>query len=146
LAGFALAGSGTGRSDLFQANLICGMRWDLLMSQRPDITINRTVTAADADQLRAEFNANTFSGRLESGYRLVAAWAGGIGITPYAASQFTTSDLSAYAEQVISGAGSFALAYNARDVTDARSELSYRQIIRRIGWHSHAARSPRLGP
>jgi uncharacterized protein with beta-barrel porin domain len=86
-----------------------------------DITTNRTVTAAGADQLRAVFNANTSSGRLESGYRFVTPWAGRI--TPYAASQFTTFDLPAYAEQVLSGAGTFALAYNVKDVTDARSEL-----------------------
>jgi hypothetical protein len=29
----------------------------------------RTVTAAGLDQLRAEFNANAYSGRVEGGYR-----------------------------------------------------------------------------
>ena len=53
-----------------------------------DITTNRTVTVAGLDQLRAEFNANAFSGRLEGGYRFVTPWSGGIGITPYAAAQF----------------------------------------------------------
>lgn len=36
-----------------------------------DITTNRTVTVAGADQLRAEFNANAWSGRIEGGYRFV---------------------------------------------------------------------------
>jgi hypothetical protein len=37
------------------------------------------VTIAGIDQLRAEFNANTFSGRLEGGYRFVAPVIGGVG-------------------------------------------------------------------
>jgi hypothetical protein len=31
-------------------------------------------------------------------YRFVTPWMGGVGITPYAAGQFTTFDLPAYAE------------------------------------------------
>jgi uncharacterized protein with beta-barrel porin domain len=112
LAGFALAGGGTsfsvansgsGHSDLFQAGAF--MRHTVgpayisaaLAYGWQDITTNRTVTAAGIDQLRAEFNANAFSGRLEGGYRFVSPWIGGIGITPYAAGQFTTFDLPAYA-------------------------------------------------
>ena len=66
-----------------------------------DITTNRTVTIAGVDQSAARFNANAFSGRVEGGYRFVTPWIGGIGITPYAAAQFTTFDLPAYAEQVV---------------------------------------------
>jgi uncharacterized protein with beta-barrel porin domain len=141
IAGFALAGGGTsfsvanggtGRSDLFQmgayvrhtqgpayvsASLAYG--WQ-------DITTNRTVTVAGFDQLRAQFNANAWSGRLEGGYRLVQPWTGGIGITPYAAVQFVTFDLPAYAEQAITGLNTFALSYGAHDATDARSELGIR--------------------
>jgi uncharacterized protein with beta-barrel porin domain len=87
LAGFALAGGGTsfsvanggsGRSDLFQAggylrhtdgpayiSAALAYGWQ-------DVTTNRTVTVAGLDQLRAEFNANAFSGRLEGGYRFVS--------------------------------------------------------------------------
>jgi len=86
----------------------------------------RIVTAAGIDHLRAEFNANAWSGRMEGGYRFVAPWSGGIGLTPYAAAQFTTIDLPAYAEQVISGASTFALSYGARSPTDTRSELGLR--------------------
>ena len=141
IAGFALAGGGTsfsvanggtGRSDLFQigayvrhtqgpayvsASLAYG--WQ-------DITNNRTVMVAGLDQLHAEFNANAWSGRLEGGYRFVSPWSGGIGITPYAAAQFVTFDLPAYAEQAIVGTNNFALAYGGRDVTDVRSELGFR--------------------
>ena len=141
IAGFALTGDGTnfsingtgsGRSDLFQAGAYvrhtAGPAYisAALAYGWQDITTNRTVTIAGVDRLHAEFNANAWSGRLEGGYRFVAPWAGGIGITPYAASQFTTFDLPAYAESVTSGASTFALAYGARDVTDARSEIGIR--------------------
>jgi uncharacterized protein with beta-barrel porin domain len=108
IAGFALAGGGTnfsvvnsgsGRSDLFQtgayvrptagAAFITGA----LAYGWQDITTNRTMAIAGLDQLRAEFNANAWSGRVEGGYRFVAPIAGGVGITPYAAGQFTTFDL-----------------------------------------------------
>jgi hypothetical protein len=89
-----------------------------------DITTDRTVTVAGADHLRAEFNANAWSGRVEGGYRFVSPWSGGVCITPYAAGQFTTFELPAYAEGVVAGA--FALAYAAKSVTDSRSELGLR--------------------
>ncbi|MGY8661494.1 autotransporter domain-containing protein [Bradyrhizobium sp. UFLA05-109] len=142
LAGFALAGGGTnfsvasglgsGRSDLFQAGAYLrhtnGPAYisAALAYGWQDITTDRTVTIAGADHLRAEFNANAFSGRLEGGYRFVAPWIGGIGLTPYGAAQFTTFDLPAYAEQVISGTSAFALSYASTSVTDTRSELGMR--------------------
>src|ERR1700753_29519 len=94
LAGFALAGGGTnfsvnnlgsGRSDLFQA----GAYWRhtngpayvtaALAYGWQDITTDRNVTIAGLDHLRAEFNANTYSGRIEGGYRFVARGVGGVG-------------------------------------------------------------------
>jgi uncharacterized protein with beta-barrel porin domain len=141
IAGFALAGGGTnfsvansgsGHSDLFQAGAFIrhtvGAAYvsAALAYGWQDITTNRTVTAAGTDQLRAQFNANAFSGRLEGGYRFVAPWVGGVGITPYAAAQFTTFDLPGYVEQPVVGSNAFALAYGPRDVTDTRSELGIR--------------------
>ena len=142
IAGFALAGGGTnfsianalatGRSDLFQAGAFVrhtvGPAYisAALAYGWQDITTDRTVTIAGVDQLRAKFNANAFSGRVEGGYRLVTPWMSGIGITPYAAGQFTTFDLPAYAEQAIVGANTFALAYGAKSVTASRSELGIR--------------------
>jgi uncharacterized protein with beta-barrel porin domain len=142
IAGFSLAGggtsfsvnnSGTGRSDLFQAGAFVrhhvGQAYisGALAYGWQDITTDRTVTAAGIDRLHAEFNANTFSGRIEGGYRFVAPFVdGGVGITPYAAGQFTTFSLPAYTESVVSGASTFALAYGARDVTDTRSEFGIR--------------------
>jgi uncharacterized protein with beta-barrel porin domain len=141
LVGFALAGGatsfsvnglGSGRSDLFQAGVYArhnagpayvtaafAYGWQ-------DITTNRIVTIAGFDNLRAEFNANAWSGRVEAGYRLVMPWIGGAGITPYAAGQFTTFDLPAYAERAVSGTPAFALAYAGKTVTDPRSELGLR--------------------
>jgi uncharacterized protein with beta-barrel porin domain len=141
LAGFAVAGGGTsfsvnglgsGRSDLFQAGAYVrhtnGPAYisAALAYGWQDIITDRIVTAAGIDHLRAEFDANAWSGRMEGGYRFVAPWSGGIGLTPYAAAQFTTFDLPAYAEQVISGASTFALSYGAHSPTDTRSELGLR--------------------
>ena len=138
LAGFALAGGGTnfgvngfgsGRSDLFQAgafvrhNVGPAYVTAALAYGWQDVTTDRTVTVAGVDRLRAQFNANAWSGRVEGGYRYVTPW---MGITPYAAGQFTTYQLPAYAEQVVSGANTFALNYAAKDVTASRSELGVR--------------------
>ena len=129
VAGFALAGGGTnfnvaggggGRSDLFQAGAFVrhtvGAAYitGALAYGWQDVITDRTVTVAGIDRLRAQFNTNAFSGRAEAGYRFVSPWIGGVGITPYAAGQFTTFDLPAYAEQVVSGANTFALAYASR--------------------------------
>jgi uncharacterized protein with beta-barrel porin domain len=139
LAGFALAGGGTnfsisnglgsGRSDLFQAgafvrhNVGPAYLSAALAYGWQDITTDRTVTIAGVDQLRAKFNANAWSGRVEGGYRFVTPW---MGLTPYAAGQFTTFDLPAYAEQALVGANTFALAYGSKSVTASRSELGLR--------------------
>ena len=141
VAGFALAGGGTsfsvanggsGRSDLFQAGAFVrhtiGAAYitGALAYGWQDVTTDRTVTIAGVDRLRAQFNANAFSGRTEAGYRFVTPWMGGVGITPYAAAQFTTFDLPAYVEQVVSGANTFALGYASTSVTATRSELGLR--------------------
>jgi uncharacterized protein with beta-barrel porin domain len=141
VAGFALAGGGTnfsvanggsGRSDLFQAGAFLrhtvGAAYlsGALAYGWQDVTTDRTLTIAGIDRLRAHFNANAFSGRAEGGYRFVAPWMGGLGITPYAAGQFTAFALPNYAETVVSGANTFALAYGAKSVTSPRSEIGAR--------------------
>jgi uncharacterized protein with beta-barrel porin domain len=138
IAGIALAGGGTnfsvnsfgsGRSDLFQAgafvrhNVGPAYFTAALAYGWQDITTDRTVTIAGIDQLRAHFNANAWSGRIEDGYRFVTPW---IGVTPYAAGQFTTFDLPAYAEQALVGANTFALAYGSKSATATRSEVGVR--------------------
>jgi uncharacterized protein with beta-barrel porin domain len=84
------------------------------------------VTIAGIDQLRARFNANAWSGRIEGGNRYVMPWMGGIGLTPYAAAQVTAFDLPAYAESVVSGTNAFALSYGAKTATATRTELGLR--------------------
>jgi uncharacterized protein with beta-barrel porin domain len=141
LAGFALAGGGTnfgvdglgsGRSDLFQAGAYVRHTSNAAFVSAAlaygwqHVTTDRTVAVAGGDRLHAEFNANAYSGRVEGGYRFVAPWMTGIGVTPYGAAQFITFDLPAYAETVVAGAGAFALAYAAKTVTDTRSELGLR--------------------
>lgn len=137
--GFALGGGGTsfgianglgsGSSNLFQAGMYArhtmGSAYvaGALAYGWQDVTTDRTVTIAGVDHLRARFDANALSGRLEGGYRYVTPW---MGITPYAAAQFTTFDLPGYGEQAVSGANTFALNYGARDVTAPRSELGLR--------------------
>jgi uncharacterized protein with beta-barrel porin domain len=141
VAGFALAGGGTnftvgnglgsGRSDLFQAGT--HVRHEIgaayvaaaLAYGWQDVTTTRTVTLAGLDQLQARFKANAYTGRLEGGYPFVSPWMG-VGITPYAAGQFTTFNLPAYAEAAVIGSNTFALSYGAKDVTASRSEFGVR--------------------
>lgn len=138
LAGFALAGGGTnfsvtdggsGRSDLFQAGLF--VRHTIgpayitaaLAYGWQDVTTDRTVTVAGADQLHANFKANAFSGRLESGYGFVTPT---VDVTPYVALQLTSFALPGYGESATSGSNQFALSYAAQTTTNVRSEIGAR--------------------
>lgn len=138
VAGFALAGGGTGfgvnglgwgHSDLFQAGAFvrhnAGPAYvtAALAYGWQDVTANRIVTAAGSDQLRAQFNANAVSGRIEGGYRHATPW---IGLTPYAALQATMFSLPSYSEFAVVGTNTFALNYAAKDVTSTRTELGLR--------------------
>jgi autotransporter-associated beta strand protein len=138
LAGFALGGGGTsfsvngfgnGRSDLFQAGAFArhtiGAAYvtGALAYGGQQVTTDRTVTVAGFDKLHAQFNAHAVSGRIEGGTRFATPW---MGITPYAAGQFTTFFLPAYAEQALVGSNAFALNYAAKDVTASRTELGVR--------------------
>ena len=169
IAGFALAGGGTCVSTSPMASAAAGPICSRPASScaphhagaayisRPplaygwqDITTDRTVTLAGLDQLQARFNANAFSGRVEGGYRFVGPWIGGIGITPYAAAQFTTFDLPAYAEQALIGTNNFALAYGAKgDDRSRAAKLGFRAPTRSLyvrRWRAEgAARPSRLG-
>ena len=142
VAGFAMAGGatqfglagglGSGTSDLIQVGgfirhsfgasyltAAAAYGWQ-------DITTERTVAIGGLNQLRANFNANAYSARVEAGHRWVTPVIGGLGLTPYAAAQVTAFDLPAYAEQAAGGTGVFALGYAAKTVTATRSELGVR--------------------
>jgi outer membrane autotransporter protein len=74
------------------------------------------------DQLSARFNAESFGGRLEGGYRL--AWPVAA-VIPYAAVQAQSFSTPSYSETDLGGGG-FGLAFAARTATDTRSELGTR--------------------
>jgi uncharacterized protein with beta-barrel porin domain len=137
--GFSLAGGGTnwnlaqglgtGRSDAFLAG-VYGVThegpWYLggaLAFANNWFTTNRT---AMGDQLSASFQGQSYSARLESGYRFVVPTdRNAIGVTPYAAIQTQDFHTPAYSETDLTGGG-FGLSYNAMNGTDTRSELGSR--------------------
>jgi uncharacterized protein with beta-barrel porin domain len=129
---FSVNGSGSGRSDLFQAGAFvrhtAGSAYATAAAAYgwQDVITDRTVSIAGMDQLRAQFNANAYSARVEGGNRYVLPSIGGIGLTPYAAAQVVAFDLPAYAESALSGASTFALTYAAKTVTATRTELGLR--------------------
>ena len=105
------------------------------------------MTIAGIDQLRARFNANAWSGRIEGGYRFVVPVMGGLGVTPYAAGQFTTFELPGYPEAVITGTNAFALNYGAQERNGhaQRTRFPHRQIVRHGQCNPDAARPGRMG-
>lgn len=138
VAGFALAGGatnysvvggGSGRSDLFQLGgfvrhaIGAGYVTATAAYGWQGVSTDRMV---GAEQLRANFNTNSYTARLEGGHRFAMPSLGGVGITPYAAVQVTYLDLPAYAESAASGTGTFALAYAAKGITAPRTELGLR--------------------
>jgi fibronectin-binding autotransporter adhesin len=134
--GLAFAGGGTnwslaqglggGRSDAFQAGLYGATRWGPAYLAAALAYTNHWMStdrfAFAGDHLTASFNAQSFGGRLEGGYRFATMFGG---ITPYAAIQAQSFHTPAYTETDVNGGG-FALAYNARTGTDTRSELGAR--------------------
>ena len=150
---FSVANSGSGHSDLFQAGAYVrhteGPAYisAALAYGWQDITTNRTVTAAGFDQLRAEFNANAYSGRIEGGYRFAAPWTGGVGITPYAAGQFTNLRFAGLCRERRHGdvelrAGRCC---EERHRQAQRTRHPHRQVLRRRGRHPDAADALCLG-
>ncbi|AEH85713.1 autotransporter outer membrane beta-barrel domain-containing protein [Mesorhizobium opportunistum] len=81
-----------------------------------DTNTSRTVPG---DTLEASFNAQTWSGRVEGGYRFATPVAV---LTPYAAFQATAYRLPDYAE-TSAGSGDFALGYGSQTTTATRFEL-----------------------
>jgi outer membrane autotransporter protein len=119
-------GLGGGRSNVFQiggfaskrigaayisAGLAYGAHW---------LSTSRTVTAAGADNLNADFLASTLSSRLEGGYRVETR---DFALTPYAAVQVTAFSTPAYSETAAAGGSTFALNYADRSSATTRTEL-----------------------
>jgi uncharacterized protein with beta-barrel porin domain len=146
LAGFALAGGGTnfsvsgfgsGRSDLFQAgafirhNIGAAYITAAAAYGWQDVTTERTVTVAGFERLRAQFNANAYSGRIEGGYRYVIHHLQPAGLCRAGAGG------RRHVRAELCGQGRHGLAHRAR--------RSHRQILRRAKRHPDPARPRRLG-
>jgi uncharacterized protein with beta-barrel porin domain len=135
--GFALAGGATswslsaglggGRSDVFQAGiygsrqvgaaylsgaLAYGSHW---------ASTSRTITLGSGGELSADFDGQSFSGRLEGGYHIRPSIP--FGFTPYVALQAQSFTAPGYNESATAGASPFALAYDARTATGVRGEI-----------------------
>ncbi len=83
-------------------------------------------TAFAGDKLTASFQGQSYSARLEGGYRFaVPLDHNAIGVTPYAAIQAQDFHTPSYRETDVSGGG-FALSYEAMNGTDTRGELGAR--------------------
>jgi autotransporter-associated beta strand protein len=136
VVGVALAGGGTnwslaqglgsGSSDAFQAGAYAATRSGPAYLAASLAFANHWMStdryAAFGDHLTADFKAQSFGGRVETGYRFGVPVAG---VTPYAAIQAQSFRTPGYSEVDGSGGG-FGLAYNSRTGTDTRSELGSR--------------------
>lgn len=136
VAGFALAGAGAawglssglggGESDAFLIGGYAAQQFGpaylsaALSYAWHSMRTDRQVTIAGTDRLRGEFDASSFGGRLEGGYRVATPY---LGVTPYGAVQVQTFHAPSYSESVVSGSGAFALTYGSRDVVATRTEL-----------------------
>jgi outer membrane autotransporter protein len=136
LVGFALAGGATnwslaqdlggGRSDTFQAGIYgktrSGPAYLAASFGYAEHWMSTDRFAFAGDHLTSSFNAQSYGGRLEGGYRFATAFAG---VTPYAAVQVQAFHTPSYSETDLSSGG-FGLAYAARTATDTRTELGSR--------------------
>jgi outer membrane autotransporter protein len=136
VVGVALAGGGTnwslaqglggGKSDAFQAGVYGATRWGPAYLAAALAFTNHWMStdrfAFAGDHLSARFNAQSFGGRVESGYRFATIYGG---LTPYAAIQAQSFHTPGYSEADLN-AGGFALGFNSRSATDTRSELGGR--------------------
>jgi autotransporter-associated beta strand protein/YVTN family beta-propeller protein len=127
VVGFTFAGGGTdwslaqglggGKSDAFQAGIYGAMRSGPAYLAAALAFANHWISTdrvAVGDHLTADFNAQSYGGRLEGGYRLGTPYGG---ITPYAAIQAQSFHTPAYTETDAIANG-FALTFNGRDATD----------------------------
>jgi len=137
VAGFALAGGGTnwslaqglgsGRSDAFQAGIYSTSHFGPAYLSAALAFANSWMStsriAFGGDQLAASFQAQSYGGRVETGYRYAVLPTSGV--TPYAAVQAQGFHAPGYSETDSTGGG-FGLAYNAAVATDISSEFGAR--------------------
>jgi autotransporter-associated beta strand protein len=136
VVGFAIAGGGTnwslsqglggGRSDAVQAGVYGATRRGPAYLAADFAFTNHWMStdrlAFGGDHLTADFNAQSYGGRLEGGYHFETPY---VGVAPYAAIQAQSFHTPGYNETGTIPDG-FALAFGSRDATDTRSELGAR--------------------
>jgi uncharacterized protein with beta-barrel porin domain len=136
VVGLALGGGGTnwalaqglggGNSDAFQAGVYGATRSGPAYVTAALAFANHWMStdrvAFAGDHLGASFNAQSYGGRVETGYRAATPLGA---VTPYAAVQAQSFRTPSFGETDLNGGG-FALAYSARTATDTRSELGSR--------------------
>ena len=135
VVGLAFAGGGTnwslsqglggGKSDAFQAGIYGATKYGPAYLAAAFAFANHWMSTdrlAVGDHLTAKFDAQSYGGRLEGGYRFATPYAG---ITPYAAIQAQSFHTPGYTETGAIANG-FALTFNGRDATSTRSELGTR--------------------
>jgi len=168
VVGFALAGGGTdwslsqglggGKSDAFHAGLYGATRWGPAYLAAAFAFTNHWMSTnrlAVGDHLSADFNAQSYGGRLEGGYRLATPYGG---ITPYAAIQAQSFHTPNFTETDAIPNG-FALSFQGRDATDTRSEVGarfdrvlavYQNVVLalrgRVAWAHDWVSDPTLAP
>jgi outer membrane autotransporter protein len=118
-------GLGGGKSDAFQAGVYGATKFGPAYLAAAFAFTNHWMSTdrlAFGDHLTADFNAQSYGGRLEGGYRFGTPYGG---ITPYAAIQAQSFHAPGYSEAGLIPNG-FALAFTSRGATDTRSELGAR--------------------
>jgi len=130
VVGFALAGGGTnwglaqglgtGKSDAFQAGVYGATRWGPAYLAAALAYTNHWMStdrfAFAGDHLSASFNAQSFGGRVESGYRVATIYGG---LTPYAAIQAQSFHTPSYNESSPPAASGSALIRATRPIPAA---------------------------
>lgn len=134
--GFALAsgstnwnvaqGLGNGHSDAFQAGVHgktrFGPAYVAASFAYGEHWMSTDRYSYAADHLTASFNAHSYGGRLETGYRLAPSF---VQVTPYAAVQAQAFVTPAYRETDVTGGG-YGLDYASHTATDTRAEVGAR--------------------
>jgi outer membrane autotransporter protein len=131
VTGNGFGGNGGGTSDAFMAGIYgkytAGPAYvsAALTYANYWMSTARIVTVAGLDQLKADFNAESWGGRIEGGYRLptnyfTLSW------TPYAAFTGQSFHTPNYGEIATAGSNQFALNVASRTATAYRGELGVR--------------------
>jgi len=149
-------GLGGGRSDAFQAGVYGRTYFGpayvaaALAFAEHNMSTNRI---ALGDQLNARFDAQSYGGRIEAGYRYGMPV---FTVSPYGALQAQGFHTPTYSETDVTGGG-FGLTYNAQNASDTRGELGARfdslQMLNamplvmraRLAWAHDWVTNPALG-